>query len=544
MRAWCLRCLTILACVPASIAGRSSGAQQIWLAPLPLTVRTDGTVAGTRDYFDMFAPKAPWQSVASKVSVFKIYPELLRSASDDQIRALVAGLADRHIMLALEAPVLAAASDCAPGADHRRWLPALLERLHRLGGQLRKLVMVGPIVDGHISVRAGACRWTLADVAQDAALTVARIRDMFPDVEVGEIEPIGNGTGYLDPAELATWFEDWTRADGHSLAFLHLDVEWGKPWGRDLRRVADEASRHGVPLGVIINASASALSDQQFADQALSHAVRVVQEIGHSPEQLVFQSWEDFPHRALPDTDFTTMTGLIRAYVRTPSLLQATGTGHARLVTASGQPIAGASISIASHFDGSGLQADRLSIQGIVPHTAKTALFVLRVHTECDCVTNAASFTLHDAAFSQSRSATGQSSTVGQAPIASPTFGPFVENVAAGQPRILNSRPFPVTADQHFAASVALSVPFSADHTGIVGLVFLNDADREVRRTTDFLSPSWTSLAQVATDRNGEVTFPVSQSPVPERMRLQFAGTVDYRPTELLMTSSAVATQK
>ena len=62
---------------------------ELWLAPLPPIQRPDGARAGAKDYEMLFLPGAPWVVVAKHLSVFKIYPELLRDASDVDLRHLI-----------------------------------------------------------------------------------------------------------------------------------------------------------------------------------------------------------------------------------------------------------------------------------------------------------------------------------------------------------------------------------------------------------------------------------------------------------------------
>src|SRR5690348_12667857 len=160
----------------------SRDAPELWLAPLQPLVRPDGTEAGSADYFDLFKSEAAWQTVATHATVFQIYPELLRSASDADLQRMGAWLDNHKIALGLETKILTRTAWCVAGNAHRPWMVDLIGRLKRLGLNLQRLAMVGPLVDGHIATGYGACQRSIAEVADDAANTVRLIRELFPNV--------------------------------------------------------------------------------------------------------------------------------------------------------------------------------------------------------------------------------------------------------------------------------------------------------------------------------------------------------------------------
>ena len=347
--------------------------QKIWFAPMQPSQRPDGTQAGSIDYFGMFEPRAPWTFAAKHVSVFKIYPELLRDATDDQIRRVISGLAERNIALAFEAPVLVDPSRCDTPAARSSWVIGLVARLKRLGGDLRALAMVGPLIDGH-GGGPNTCRRSIADVAAKAARTVASMRQFYPDLVVGEIEPIGHGPAYPDWRELRSWFDAWAKASGRPLAFLHMDTVWGTPWHDDMRDVAKQTHEAGIRFGVIYKGDPSDLSDDAFTNDALLHADEVEAVLQGPPDDVILQSWENYPRRALPDTDLSTMTGLVRAYVRPHTRLVLESTNHVRLVRDDNNGVEHAGIVVEIHDPAPEQTMQRQVIEGTVPHTAVSAL--------------------------------------------------------------------------------------------------------------------------------------------------------------------------
>ena len=296
---------------------RAADKPQIWVALAPGHQRPNGTFAGAADFADLFSPGAPWSTVAGRVGVFKIYPELVRDGSDAELRRLLDGLAARKIALGLEIPVLVdTVGSCTPGKPKSRWMLGFVERLRKLGADLRYLAAVGPLVDGHVSIKPGYCHLPIPDVADDAAHTIAEMRKIYPELQVGEIEPVGHRKDYPDWRELGAWFNAFSKAAGRPPAFLHVDITWGLPWRDDLLSVARQTRAAGIPFGAIYNAEGSS-ADADYARAVLQHAREVESVLGGAPDHVVFQSWVNNPRRALPESDPATMTGMVLSYMRT-----------------------------------------------------------------------------------------------------------------------------------------------------------------------------------------------------------------------------------
>ena len=290
---------------------------EVWLAPLHPNNRASGK--GASDYYDLFQTSAPWQAVASNVSVFQIYLDLLRKASDNDIRRLLDRLSASHILLAIEMPILVHTAWCEPGKRRTLWMIPLLARIKRLGGDLRYLAMVGPLIDGHVYTKAFYCHRPIPEVATDAANTVRAVRELYPHIIVGEIEPVADPADDPSPAELAEWFEAFQAASGRRLAFLHLDVRWRRSWQDPVRNIAKQTQASGVKLGVIYHPDPFDRSpDDTIID--FSKQERGTRSLLDLPlDHVVFQTWVSYPDHVLPETDPTSMTGIVLNYLQTPT---------------------------------------------------------------------------------------------------------------------------------------------------------------------------------------------------------------------------------
>lgn len=331
----------------------------VWFAPYPLVAPGDGSV----DYMQLFQPGAPWTNAASHVQVFKVYAGMwggYPTYSAANMMNMINFLASQHIGLATEWGPLVPGANCGDGglegfAGIEGQKDAQI--IANLGGNLHYIAFDEPEYYGGLYTGSNACNWTETQIAQNAAATVAQIRAVFPDVIVGDIEPLP--ALYVTPDWLdhyLAWIDAWQATTGAPFAFFHFDVAPGadwRPWDTALRIAL---AARGIPYGVIYNGT-------QTTDVAWISAAEgffTLRELYGSPppDQVIFQSWNPNPSHVLPETDSGAFTYLIDRYFRTRTLLTATlgaGAISGDLALASGAPVAMAPVNaIATATDGSG----------------------------------------------------------------------------------------------------------------------------------------------------------------------------------------------
>ncbi len=285
----------------------------IWLAPLHPNPRVTGH--GTPDYFGLFQPGAPWDIVRANTAVFQIYIDLLRRGSDNDIRSVIGFVKRQGLSLGVEMPVLTHAGWCQPGEVRTRWMLPLLERLKRLGGELSYVAMLGPLVDGHVYTKQFYCHLPTYEVALDAAATVHGVQRLFPAVKIGDVEPLASHDDYPTPNEFKDWFEAFKRAAGTPIAFIDLDIRWNLDWKTALKQVMTIARNSGVDVGVIYHGDPSASTSVDVSHFLTKHEHEVEQELNLHPQQVVFQSWLNVPDHVLPESDPTSLTGMVFHYL-------------------------------------------------------------------------------------------------------------------------------------------------------------------------------------------------------------------------------------
>lgn len=287
----------------------------IWFCPLDPLVRPQLGYGGAPDYMALFTPQAPWRTAAAHVGVFKIYPQWVEQATDQQLRTQFADLRRRGIALGLEYGVITATPQC--GYNVEGWggerLVSVARRIAADGGTLRYLAMDEPQFWFTLYGGPNACRWTAATMAANAAVNVKALLAAFPGVEVGDVEP----AGFSNPAYVERYregIEAFKKAFGFAPTFFHVDEAWRPAtFPADLVAVRAMLAAEGVPFGIIDDGDPDAGSDAAWIAAADRHLLETIRAVG-TPDEIVFQSWNSHPLKLLPDSDPGAFTWLIAHY--------------------------------------------------------------------------------------------------------------------------------------------------------------------------------------------------------------------------------------
>jgi hypothetical protein len=185
---------------------------------------------------------------------------------------------------------------------------ALATRIQKLGGDLAYMAMDEQLWFGHFAGGPQASHFSIDNIAHQVAIHVAEVRAIFPNVHVGDIEPLADP---LPPDALDANLDAYKAASGTPFAFLHGDVQWAQPWQMSLISAAKIVHAEGMQFGVIIDSDhppdTSDTHWTSYARQRMSDVLRLV-----SPDDLIFQSWVKAPSRWLPDSQDGTLTSLVK----------------------------------------------------------------------------------------------------------------------------------------------------------------------------------------------------------------------------------------
>jgi Domain of unknown function (DUF4214) len=298
--------------------------QLIWFAPLYAYV-ADG--AGVRpfvqlDYMNLFAADSPWSQARGRIHIFTIYSQLVNYGPDSAMRMIFTYLNQNHIALAMDFGPLMANAQCGQNVEGYSGGPGeairVAQKIKSLGGNLAYVAMDEPLYFGHYSQQPGACQWPIQTVAQQAAATARAFKTVFPDVQIGDIEPLNafanSASANKWPADTKEWIEGFRAAAGFPLAFFHDDADWSVPLNRFIPQLQELLEREDIPFGMIFDGTDNAVSDAGWMAAAEEH----IQAYNHSgnarPAQIIFQTWNAYPTRVLPETSPTALSYLVDFY--------------------------------------------------------------------------------------------------------------------------------------------------------------------------------------------------------------------------------------
>lgn len=248
--------------------------------------------------------------------------------SDDQVKALFADLKRRHIAVAMEMGLLSGRTvdstrqECGVGVEGFAapgTARVIANRIARNGGQLDYVVMDEPLWYAHQFKGKNCCQWPMERIARDIAPRVADLRAKFPNVQIGDVEPIGTAQPEDWVQEINEWSHVYQTVIGEKLAFFHADVVWKAPiWRQQLAAVRTNIHAQGIPFGVIYDGggTGNTESDDVWTQEAEQRFHQVESTSSLVPDQAIFQSWVRWPRRLLPETEHGTMTNLVLRYLQ------------------------------------------------------------------------------------------------------------------------------------------------------------------------------------------------------------------------------------
>jgi hypothetical protein len=558
--------LVFIVLLAASARGSSP---QIWFAPMDNSTRVHNVAAGIipsnlsapTDYMNLFAANAPWTQAESHVSVFKIYGWPIVDFTDAQLQTVFSFLNQHKISLAIEfGPLLPTTCGSGEGFGTQGGAQYTADRIKKNGGTLKYVAMDEPLFFGSINNAPGACQWTPAQVANNAVTSLNVLKNNFPGLIIGDIEPVpANGLAADWVQRYAAWMDAFQAATGSKLAFFHCDTGYLPTWITDVTNLRVETSKRGIPLGIIYNGLGNDTSDAQWLGRAQQHYLDFELSEGQ-PDQAIFQSWTGYPVTHLPETTPYTFTWLLDQYARPrPSLTLNTTLTQAggSLLDGAGGPVASAPVTVTMHpLGGQGVVSDYV-LTGPVPSSATSALVGIRINEECSC-SGTADVSMYSFQYSEtgagSRTSTNDFSSglnfwglydTGTSQLESTTIPPGQDLHVTAQPGQvvqLNSFNFNVTGNATYTLHIKARVSPQSAGSGYFLIIFIAGAGEIQRQTLNIQSGTLTlGAVQTAADGSYSVTFQAQPGdPTQLQTQADYPG-VDYPAANALWPARSLS---
>lgn len=277
-----------------------------------------------------YEPDAQWPEFMDHVQVVGILTQVLGQIPDENLTKVVARLKQKHIALGVEMlaqaytlPGVDSPPGCGQGVEGY-YAPfataALAAKLKRAGGTLQYIVMDEPLFFGHYYNEKNACHSSIDEVAERVAANVREYEKVFPDVVIGDGEPLPVITSQPNwQSDYRRWLTAFQAKTGKSLAFTDIDINWGHTnWPQSLKSFASFARQIHMPMGIIYNAIPpnKIMTNQEWLDDAQQNFTFIEKTLGVTPNWAVFASWVRFPGRAISDADGLGEDYLVKQYLK------------------------------------------------------------------------------------------------------------------------------------------------------------------------------------------------------------------------------------
>jgi ribonuclease I len=82
-----------------------------------------------------------------------------------------------------------------------------------------------------------------------------------------------------------------------------------------VKQVEDNTRQSGLQFGIIYIGDQQDVSDAEWSSKAVARFQTYQGQNGGQPDYVLFQSWEPHPQFCLPETEPTTFTGVLDAYI-------------------------------------------------------------------------------------------------------------------------------------------------------------------------------------------------------------------------------------
>lgn len=255
-------------------------AQNVWFAP------------NKADFLGGAARNAKWNDDARGLSVFKYYCDAVLRADPDVIKAHITSLRQVGAKIGLECALLSASGYNGEGFALPNKALMAINKITSLGGRVSYLVMDEPLYYAHYkSTGKRYIGWSIEDVCKNLALSLNSIRQHYPNMAIGDIEPVQRVT--LE--DLQAFFRCYQRVMGEKLDFFHSDVMWHESDAiPTLRAVEGMVVSNGVRYGVIFNSSDYNAENDAWIDSSKINFDRYFSS-GGSASDVIFQSWNKEP---------------------------------------------------------------------------------------------------------------------------------------------------------------------------------------------------------------------------------------------------------
>lgn len=296
----------------------------IWFHPAPAGMSPMGPI-GSADFLSLFQANASWPNSMGRTRVMGLYAGWVATASDQDLQTVVTFLNEHDMGIELEAPALQATASCGTGVEGfvpygqslHDFTVTYLQRLKSMSANLLFIKVDEPYFFGSVVPDPRSCHLSTLQVAVAVGEYAQLVRSIYPNVAVGDVEPVIVGPYSPDVVTaLRLWHDTYRAVTGAPFPFFIADPDYSNSaWPTLVKSLENATRQFGIAFGIIYIGDFYDVSDQQWTAKAIARFQTYEGASGGRPNYALFQSWEPHPQSCLPETDPSAFTSVIDAYI-------------------------------------------------------------------------------------------------------------------------------------------------------------------------------------------------------------------------------------
>jgi hypothetical protein len=162
-----------------------------------------------------------------------------------------------------------------------------------------------------------ACHWPVVKVAADVGAYAQLVKSVYPNVAIGDVEPI-IASAYSPDVHTALdrWHDAYRNVTGTRFPFFFADIDFSDPaWPSIVKAIEASTRQREIKFGIIYIGDWQDRSDAEWAAKVVARFEIYEGAFGGRPDFVLFQSWQPHPVYCLPESNPATFTGAMERYV-------------------------------------------------------------------------------------------------------------------------------------------------------------------------------------------------------------------------------------
>ena len=263
-----------------------------------------------------------WAHSRENIDVYKFYYQLILNDSYEGLKKKISFLQSNNIQIAVELPPLVWEENGRgfkiESFQRKGLIESVMKKLKAVNANLDYVALDEPLYFAHYMNGPSAVNYNLDVLASKISDSLKIVYAYYPNVIVGEIEPIG-AFKHLTMTEKYNLFNNWFVAFNNKndkpLKFLHDDVSWRDDWENEITLLHQLTKKNNLENGIIFNSAYQWYNSELWMKSARHNIDKVLSKDSLIPNVAVLQSWNKSPEIIADDNNISAHSSLVLYFI-------------------------------------------------------------------------------------------------------------------------------------------------------------------------------------------------------------------------------------